>query len=70
MANTLRSWSASRRLRAVCVPQTRVFNHPLLASAISFRDMPLVCLAYYVQKHGEFFDVGGLTFPREYVLRE
>jgi hypothetical protein len=65
VTNTLRSWRATRGLRVcVCVH----FPAPLLR--VSFYDVAPVCLPYYVQERGEFFDVGGLTFPRESVLRE
>jgi len=36
----------------------------------TFHDVVLVCLSYYVKEQGEFFDIGGFTIPREYVLRE
>ena len=43
---------------------------PALLLRVLFHDVAPLCLAYFVQEHGEFFDVGGLTIPREYVLRE
>ena len=61
---------SARGVRPVGYGFVFMFAFPLFSCAFPSMMWLQYVLPHYVQEHGEFFDVGGLIFPREYVLRE